>query len=135
MRIREFADGDGPALRELWQSCGIVIRPGDDDPALAAFAARNRGMFLIASDERGIAASALGGWDGRRGWLYHVAVRPDQRRHGLGGRLVRLIEERLRALGCPKVNLIVWEDNVSAMDFWTAAGYRRENAVEFGKTL
>jgi ribosomal protein S18 acetylase RimI-like enzyme len=55
---------------------------------------------------RGLAATALGGWDGRRGWLYHVAVRSDQRRHGLGGRLVRIIEQRLGERGCPKVNLI-----------------------------
>ncbi len=135
MQIREFRDGDGPSLRSFWESCGIKIRPGDSDAALAVFAARNEGLFIIASDERGVAASALGGWDGRRGWLYHVAVRPDQRRHGLGGRLVRLVEARLRALGCPKVNLIVWEDNAAAMDFWAAAGYTREKAVEFGKTL
>jgi ribosomal protein S18 acetylase RimI-like enzyme len=135
MQIREFQQGDGAALRALWESCAMKIRPGDDDAALASFASRNAGMFLIADDERGIAASALGGWDGRRGWLYHVAVRHDQRRHGLGARLVRILEERFRALGCPKVNLIVWEDNAEAMEFWSAAGYERENAVEFGKTL
>ncbi len=135
MEIREFRAADGGALRTFWESCGIAIRPGDDDAALAAFATRNPGMFLVASDDRGIAASALGGWDGRRGWLYHVAVRPDQRRGGVGGRLVRMIEDRLRALGCPKVDLIVWEDNTSGMEFWSALGYRRESAVEFGKTL
>src|SRR6266545_1260327 len=65
------------------------FRAGDDDPSLAAFAERNPGLFLLALDERGLAATALGGWDGRRGWLYHVAVRAaDQRRRGLGARLV-----------------------------------------------
>ena len=135
MEIRDFVVGDGPALRALWQSCGIQIRPGDDDDHLARFAAHNPGRFLLATDERGIAASALGGWDGRRGWLSHVAVRDDERRRGLGERLVRMIEDRLRVLGCAKVNLIVWEDNVSGMAFWSALGYTRERAVEFGKAL
>ncbi len=135
MEIREFRAADGPSLRAFWESCGIRIRPGDDDASLTAFAARNPGLFLVGADERGIVASALGGWDGRRAWLYHVAVRPDQRRTGLARRIVAMIEERLRAIGCPKVNLIVWEDNTDAMAFWQASGYTREKAVEFGKTL
>lgn len=135
MDVREFREGDGAPLRTLWESCGITIRPGDDDLALASFAARNPGLFLIATDERGVAASALGGWDGRRGWLYHVAVRGDQRRHGLGARLVRLIEERLRERGCPKINLIVWDTNAPAMRFWSALGYTRAATVEYEKTL
>ena len=58
MEIREFQTADGTALRSFWESCGITIRPGDDDAALALFAARNPDLFLIATDERGIAASA-----------------------------------------------------------------------------
>lgn len=133
--MREFRAGDGAAVRAFWDASGMRIRPGDDDPSLAAFAGRNPGLFLLALDERGLAATALGGWDGRRGWHYHVAVRPDQRRNGLGGRLVRTIEQRLKDRGCPKVNLIVWEDNAAAMDLWTAAGYRRATTVEFEKEL
>ena len=133
--VREFTRADGAALRAFWESCGIKIRPGDDDDALASFGSRNPGLFLLAIDARGIAASALGGWDGRRGWLYHVAVRADQRRHGLGARLVKTIEERLRARGCPKVNLIVWSDNTSAMEFWSSLGYTRADTVEYEKVL
>jgi ribosomal protein S18 acetylase RimI-like enzyme len=133
--VREFRVADGTAVRAFWEASGIRIRPGDDDRSLAAFAARNPGLFLLALDERGLAATALGGWDGRRGWLYHVAVRADQRRRGLGGRLVGTIERRLRERGCPKVNLIVWDDNAAAMEFWTAAGYTRATTVEFEKQL
>jgi ribosomal protein S18 acetylase RimI-like enzyme len=99
------------------------------------FRAGDGAVVRAALDERGLAATALGGWDGRRGWLYHVAVRPDRRRHGLGGRLVRIIEDRLRDRGCPKVNLIVWDDNAAAMNFWAASGYRRAATVEFEKEL
>ena len=133
--MREFRASDGAAVRAFWEASGIRIRPGDDDASLSAFGDRNPGLFLLAVDDRGIAATALGGWDGRRGWLYHVAVRSDERRHGLGRRLVRTIEERLRDRGCPKVNLIVWEDNAAAMQFWTSLGYGRAATVEFEKQL
>jgi ribosomal protein S18 acetylase RimI-like enzyme len=135
MDVREFRVEDGAAVRAFWQASDIRIRPGDDDRSLGAFAERNPGLFLLALDERGLAATALGGWDGRRGWLYHVAVRADHRRRGLGARLVRTLEERLRERGCPKVNLIVWDDNTAAMDFWTANGYTRATTVEFEKNL
>src|SRR5438552_5071174 len=91
MDLREFRTSDGATVRAFWQTSGIRIRPGDDDRSLAAFAERNPGLFLLALDERGLAATALGAWDGRRGWLYHVAVRQDHRRRGLGARLVRTI--------------------------------------------
>jgi ribosomal protein S18 acetylase RimI-like enzyme len=135
MDVREFRVEDGAAVRAFWEASGIRIRPGDDDHSLAAFAARNPAMFLLALDEHGLAATALGGWDGRRGWLYHVAVRLDHRRRGLGARLVHTIEQRLRERGCPKVNLIVWDDNTAAMEFWKANGYTRATTVEFEKTL
>jgi len=135
MDIREFREGDGDRVRTFWLACGIKIRPGDDDASLAVFAARNPGLFVVAEEQRHIVGSALAGWDGRRGWLYHVAVHPDERRRGLGRQLVELLEERLRERGCPKVNLIVVEKNSHAMSFWRALGYERAATVEYEKML
>ncbi|HEX9269791.1 MAG TPA: GNAT family N-acetyltransferase [Candidatus Limnocylindria bacterium] len=135
MEIRAYHAGDGDRLRTFWLACGIRIRPGDDDGSLAAFAAHNPGLALIAEEQGHIVGSALAGWDGRRGWLYHVAVHPDERRRGLGRELVAVVEARLRERGCPKLNLIVWDDNQYAMRFWDALGYRREKTVEFAKEL
>jgi ribosomal protein S18 acetylase RimI-like enzyme len=133
--IRTYRDGDGDRLRTFWLTCGIKIRPGDDDAGLARFAARNPGLVLLAEENGHLVGSALGGWDGRRGWLYHVAVHRDERRRGIGGTLVAELERRLRDLGCAKLNLIVWDDNTYAMRFWEALGYRREKTVEFAKEL
>jgi ribosomal protein S18 acetylase RimI-like enzyme len=135
MEIRTYRDGDGDRLRTFWLTCGIKIRPGDDDASLARFAERNPGLFLLGEEDGHLVGSALAGWDGRRGWLYHVAVHRDERRRGIGRRLVTELEERLRAIGCPKVNLIVWDDNTWAMRFWEALGYRHEKTVEYAKEL
>ena len=132
--VRAFRAGDGDALRALWLAAGFRLL-GDDDAGLATFADRNPGLFLLAEENGHLVGSALAGWDGRRGWLYHVAVHPDERRRGLGRELVAEIETRLRAIGCPKVNLIVWEDNTWAMRFWEALGYARATTVEYEKEL
>ena len=135
MEIRPYRNGDGDRLRTFWLACGVAIRPGDDDRSLAAFSARDAELFILGEEHGHLVASALAGWDGRRGWLYHVAVHPDERRRGIGRELVALIEVRLRERGCPKLNLLVWEDNTWAMAFWERVGYRREKTVEFAKEL
>lgn len=135
MDIRTYREGDGDRLRTFWLTCGVKIRPGDDDASLARFAERNPSLLILAEEHGHLVGSALAGWDGRRGWLYHVAVHRDERRRGIGKGLVAEIETRLRALGCPKVNLIVWDDNTYAMRFWEALGYRREKTVEYAKEL
>jgi ribosomal protein S18 acetylase RimI-like enzyme len=135
VEIRDLRANDGERLRALWRAAGIRIRPGDDDAALAAMAARNPGLCLVGCEGDEIVASALAGFDGRRGWLYHVATHPDSRRRGIATRLVQTIEERLRTMGCRKLNLIVWDSEDDAMSFWEASGYRREHTVEFAKEL
>jgi ribosomal protein S18 acetylase RimI-like enzyme len=135
VEIRDLRSSDGDAVRVLWRACGIRDRPGDDDASLAAMAARNPGLCIVGTEGDRIVASALCGFDGRRGWLYHVATYPDVRRRGIATRLVRTIEDRLRAMGCRKLNLIVWQGEEDAMAFWNGLGYHREKTVEFAKEL
>jgi ribosomal protein S18 acetylase RimI-like enzyme len=135
VEIHDLRESDGDELRALWRACGIRDRPGDDDESLAAMASRNPGLCIVGCEDDRIVASALAGFDGRRGWLYHVATHPDARRRGIARQLVRTIEDRLRAMGCRKINLIVWEGEDDAMAFWTRIGYYREKTVEFAKVL
>jgi len=135
VEIRELRPTDGDEVRALWQASGVRIRPGDDHVSLTRLVSRNPGLCLVGCESERIIASALSGFDGRRGWLYHVATHPDMRRRGIATRIVREIEERLRALGCKKLKLIVWDEEDDAMAFWTAIGYRREHTVEFAKPL
>jgi GNAT superfamily N-acetyltransferase len=132
--VREYRSGDGAGLRTLWESVGFRSI-GDDDPSLRTFAQRNPGMFLVAVRGGEVVGSALGGWDGRRGWIYHVATTPGERRTGLATTLVRQVEERLRILGCPKVNVIVREENEDGAAFWEALGYTAAPARQYGREL
>jgi ribosomal protein S18 acetylase RimI-like enzyme len=108
---------------------------GDDDTSLEVMSRRNPGLLLVAVEGGRIVGSALGAWDGRRGWIYHVATAPEHRRRGLAARLVRTVEDGLRAMGCPKVNVIVLDTAEGAAAFWTAVGYTRLAASEFGRVL
>jgi GNAT superfamily N-acetyltransferase len=132
--VREYRSGDGPPLRALWEAVGFRSL-GDDDASLRVLAQRNPGMLLVAVRGTEVVGSAMGGWDGRRGWIYHVASTPEERRTGLATRLVRQIEARLEALGCKKVNVIVRDENAEGAAFWEALGYAQAPARQFGREL
>ena len=131
--IREFRTVDGDALRALWKAAGFRSL-GDDDKSLARFARRNPGLLLVAAEGTKIVGSALGAWDGRRGWIYHVATAESHRRQGIATRMVEQVEAGLRDLGCPKVNVVVRNENDGARVFWTKRGYE-PGSRQYGKEL
>ncbi|HEX3264154.1 MAG TPA: GNAT family N-acetyltransferase [Candidatus Limnocylindrales bacterium] len=131
--IREFRAADGDQLRKLWATCGFRSL-GDDDLSLARMARRNPGLLVVASEGTRVIASALGAWDGRRGWIYHVATAESHRRQGLAAKLVDQVEAGLRDLGCPKVSVLVRDENEDAREFWRARGYA-EASRQFAREL
>jgi ribosomal protein S18 acetylase RimI-like enzyme len=132
--IREIRAVDGEALRALWKAAGFSLL-GDDDLGLARLARRNPGLVLVASEGTRVIGSALGAWDGRRGWVYHLAVAPSHRRQGIATKLVDQVEEGLRAHGCRKVNLLIRPDSDGGAAFWKARGYEPGLASRYGREL
>lgn len=131
---REVRVADGDSLRKLWTAAGLGSL-GDDDRSLARMVRRNPGLVLVAVEGTRIVGSALGGWDGRRGWIYHVATLQTHRRRGIATRLVEQIEAGLAVLGCPKVNAMVQEANGDGREFWIARGYKPGTARQLAKEL
>lgn len=132
--IREIRTVDSEALRTLWKDAGFRLL-GDDDLGLARFARRNPGLVLVAAEGTRVIGSALGAWDGRRGWIYHVSIAPSHRRQGIATRLIDQVEAGLRALGCRKVNVMVRPDSDGGAEFWAARGYEVSAARQFGREL
>ena len=132
--IREIRTADGDELRKLWASVGFRSL-GDDDRGLARMARRNPGLVLVATEGGRVVGSALGAFDGRRGWLYHVATAEDHRRQGIASKLVERIEAGLADLGCPKVSVNVGAEREEGRAFWKARGYDLNPARQFGKEL
>ena len=135
MKIREFADADEERVVALWTRCGLV-RPWNDPRRDIARKKRvQREMFFVAEEAGEIVGAVMGGYDGHRGWVNYLAVDESCRRSGLGRRLMDEVEARLRALGCPKLNLQVRNDNAVALGFYERLGFRRDDAVSLGKRL
>lgn len=135
MDIREYEDADLPQVAKLWQACGLT-RPWNDPAADLDLAQRTGSCVVLVGVKGGtVLATTMTGFDGHRGWLYYVAVRPDVQGHGFGRRMVEAAEERLRAMGCPKVELIVRAGNERVLETYAALGYRQEARALMSKWL
>jgi ribosomal protein S18 acetylase RimI-like enzyme len=82
-----------------------------------------------------VIGSIMAGYDGHRGWLYAVAVLNSHRRRGVGTALVRGAEDRLRSMGCSKINLQVRASNATVVEFYKRLGYVIEERMSMGKRV
>ncbi len=137
--IREFRyPQDYPAVRNLWEGMekGVHVGRSDTPQEIEKKILRDPDLFLVAEEDGRIIGSVIGGYDGRRGLLYHLAVARGFRHHGLGGQLLDEVEGRLRDKGCLKCYLMVTLDNPDVERFYQKRGWHFMDYVRpFGKEL
>jgi len=121
--IRPFAEADIPEVWELWTASeGVGFGPGDTPAGTERFLRENPGLSLVATSEGHVVAAALCGHDGRRGFIYHLAVAPEHRRRGLGAEIVRRCLQALGEQGVERCQVVVYESNADARTFWETVG-------------
>ena len=133
--IRPFDWPDYDAVIEIWRAAPFGIGPSETRDGISLRLERDAELFLVAEDAGVIVGAVLGAFDGRRGWINHLAVRPDQRQRGIGTALLAEVERRLRDKGCLKVNLHVESDNADVAMFYERLGYRRHPLLFMEKWL
>ena len=136
MEIRPYLESDEAAVAELWREV-FPEAPAWNVPAadIERKLAVQRELFLVATIDSEVVGTAMGGYDGHRGWVYYVAVRPRYRRQGIGTALMERVEAGLARLGCPKINLQVRASNEAVVSFYRKLGYRIEERISMGKRL
>ena len=136
MPIREFNIADHDEVVRLWKESGLLIRPGDDIDGIRLKLQRDPDLFLVFEDRDEIIGVVMGAWDGRRGWINHLAVKPNRQRAGIGTALVRELERRLILKGARKVNAQIYHWNKKSVDFFRRAGYDvHKDLIMIGKTF
>jgi ribosomal protein S18 acetylase RimI-like enzyme len=136
IEVRPYREGDEDGVCALWAlAFPNPARRNEPRLVIAQKVAFQRELFYVAAAERAIVGTAMGGFDGHRGWLYTVAVHPSWRRRGIGSALVRRVEAALEALGCLKLNLQVLSSNASVVGFYRSLGYAVEERISMGKLL
>jgi len=112
----------------LWaNSDGVVLNNLDDTlEGISTFLTRNPSTCFIAESDDEIVGVILCGHDGRRGHIYHLAVKHDYRQRGIGKLLVERVLDALRKVGIKKVNLMVFHTNDLGNKFWESMGFEKK---------
>lgn len=126
--IKKAKEADIASMLELWRTI-----PGlreDNEKSLQAFIRRNPSTCMVLKDGRQLIGTVLGGFDGYRGYIYHLAVHPDYRNRGYGKALFSAVARELKILGAPKAHLFVFRDNQSAITFYQGLGGEQRQDIE-----
>lgn len=138
MFIRTFSlEGDLEDVLRLWARSGpgVQLSRSDQPGELRKKLDRDPDLFLVAEEDDRLIGTVLGGYDGRRGLIYHLSVDERFRRQGLGQALMEELEERMREKGCLKAYLMVTKDNPEAVEFYEQTGWEYMDVHVLGKRL
>lgn len=138
-QIREFHfPEDYNSVLGLWQGIEKGVRVGRSDTLaeIEKKIGRDPDLFLVAELDGELVGTVLGGYDGRRGLIYHLAVAAPVRGLGIGSRLMAEVESRLRAKGCLKCYLLVTQDNSDVGLYYQQHGWQHmHDILLYGKEL
>ncbi|MBQ4258245.1 MAG: GNAT family N-acetyltransferase [Clostridia bacterium] len=121
--------GDYPEVSKLWNTIhGFAIRSVDDSyEGVERFLRRNPSTSVVARVNGETVGAVLCGHDGRTGCFYHVCVREDFRRRGIGKAMVLFCVRALREEKISKISLIAFTNNDAGNAFWKEIGWKKRN--------
>ena len=135
MEIRVFRQDDFEEVITLWERCDLLRPWNDREMDIERKLNHDPDLFLVAEVGGEVVGSVMGGYDGHRGSAYYLGVHPDYRGRGIANALINRLEKKLIARGCPKIQLVVREDNDTVIEMYEKLGYEIQNVTNLGKRL
>lgn len=125
MEIRELTADNYDAIVTTWKESGLSYRPlGRDSRSEMKRQMRLiPELFLGAFQGSELVGAIVGTDDTRKGWINRLAVRPDQRRKGVGSALMLELERRLKKRGIRIIGALIEKPNRVSERFFEKMGY------------
>lgn len=131
--VRQLKLAEVPKMITVWKRAGLPFRPAGRD-SLASLRSQARcspDLFMGAFIEDELVGAVLGSDDGRRGWINRLAVVPEARGFGIGGRLVKACEKALRRRGRKLFCTTIEGSNEASMSLFEELGYKQEHGIVY----
>jgi len=135
MEISVFRQDDFEEVITLWERCDLLRPWNDPEMDIERKLNHDPDLFLVAEVGGEVVGSVMGGYDGHRGSAYYLGVHPDYRGRGIANALISRLEKKLVARGCPKIQLMVREDNDTVIEMYEKLGYEIQSITNLGKRL
>ena len=135
MKVRPYKETDQEDVIFLWDECGLVTPQNNPIKDIERKLKVDPDLFLVGIVDNKIVATVMGGYEGHRGWINYLAVKPSEQRKGYGQSIMQSVEQLIKEKGCAKINLQVRTSNEQVTAFYSAIGYGNDNVVGLGKRL
>lgn len=137
MKIRSIREADFDILYTLWLQSGLQLRSKDrEKKEMVGMIKKNKSSCLVLIEQNKIIGSIFGTYNGRRAWIYHLAIHPTFQQKGYGTLLLKKVEQLLRKKGATRMNIAVDAENETVVPFYTLHGFSMvKNCMYMGKDL
>ncbi|MHA2288408.1 MAG: GNAT family N-acetyltransferase [Promethearchaeota archaeon] len=123
MKVEKFNIQDYNEVLELWIKAGIGIGSSDTKEEISVIMDQNPELFLIGKEEEKIVAVVIGAFDGRRGYVHHLAVDPKYQKEGYGKAIMNELIKRFQKKKVHKIHLFIEKQNNEVINFYSKLGW------------
>jgi len=123
MKIEPFTMRYYYDIIDLWKRSGIEVSSSDTRDEITKMLKRNSDLFLIGKEDGKVVAVVMGGFDGRRGYVHHLAIDPDYQKKKYGKMMMDELIEKFRKKKVHKVHLFIEKHNKEVIDFYRKLGW------------
>jgi ribosomal protein S18 acetylase RimI-like enzyme len=131
MNLKTIAIDDYQKLVPFWKK-NYFVNEMDSFNRFKLFLEKNPDLSVLIEENGEILGTALGSFDGRRGYLQKVVTDKDKRKKGIGKQLVDEVLKRLQALGATYIPINVEEDSVT---FYEKCGFMKTTQIPMNKNI
>ena len=132
MQLKDF-----DSIYALWKKVDLGVNDFEKEKKQAKQMIKlNPLSNFVAVEGKKIRGTVFGTFNGRRGWVYHLAVNPSFQKKGLGSILLKKAEQALKKAGAKRVLLGVDKSNLKVLAFYKKQGYQKvDDAIWMGKDI
>ena len=123
MKIIKFKIEYYDEVVKLWRKAGIEVVSSDTIDEIMRVLNRNPDLFLIGKVHEKVIAVVMGAFDGRRGYVHHLAVDPDYQKMGFGRTIMDALIEQFRTKNIQKIHLFIEKTKKSVVKFYSNLGW------------
>ncbi len=107
----------------IWKRTGLSLGSSDTLEQVERIQKKNPELFLVGVIYDEVVAVVMGAFDGRRGYVHHLAVIPEHQRKGYGILIMEELHKRFKNKNIHKIHLFIEKNNESIIKFYKKIGW------------
>lgn len=130
MEITQFSTEMYNDVFKLWKDSGLSLGASDTKDQVERLSEMNPDLFLVGIKDSKIIAVVVGAFDGRRGYVHHLAVDSQYRRKGYGRKMMEELHKLFSEKNIIKVHLFVEIESEEVIEFYKKIGWHVRDDLE-----